>query len=223
MTIRLFPNRKTSATLSLMESESRGNASAVDASAQLDQLRRDQRWAKLTGDMPAGEDALVGIFLLAHLLSVGLLVAMSSGQISTPTWLDTDTLFTMAMLDLLLPVIGQIRWQTVQTSSWHGTPESRPSRLELAGFVVSYVLGLCLVITAAAHGWWAVLIGCAVLAGVTWIVVYRHWMTRYRAEFGYRGSRRAYALVPVMVIFTLAFNVGWAALFSLVGRLVPGL
>ena len=72
----------------------------------------------------------VGTFVLAHLLSVGLLVAMSSGQISTPTWLDIDTLFTMAVLDLLLPVIGQIRWQKVQTSSWHGTAESRPNRLE---------------------------------------------------------------------------------------------
>lgn len=205
-----------------MERESSGPAPVTDAGEQLAQLHRDQRWAKLTGDMPRGGDAIFGGGLGVHLLFVGLLVGISSGQLSNFLNLDMDALFVMATVSLFLPLYGQAVFQRTASGSWHGTSRTRPTRLEFVSVAATYLIGLCLVIWTATHGAWVLLAVSATLAGIGWTLSCRRWMVRYGAEIGYRGSLREYARSPLFVLCVAATNLLVVYTISLLDRLVSG-
>lgn len=206
-----------------MESDSATPTRSETASHQLQQLRSDQRWARLISDAPAGYDAIFGGCLVVHLLFVGLLAGLSSGELSSVLGLDSDGLLIMAMVNLFIPVYGQVAFQRAVAGSWRGTPETRPSNWELSAAVASYLVGLVIVIVSAAQAWWSLMVVFAWLAGMAWVLVCRHWMVRYRAEFGYPTSVPLYVKFPLFVVAVFTLNMVCLLAMALVGRVVPDL
>lgn len=206
-----------------MERDQGSTVSPEGASQQLDQLRSDQRWSKLTGDAPKGYDAIVGGCLVVHLLLIGLMVGLSSGEISHSRNLNGGDLLVLALVNLYIPVYGQIAFQRRVTGSWRGTVETRLSTLELIAAAASYLLGLVLVVMSAARGLWVPMAFGALLGGVAWVIVFRRVVVRYRAEVGYPGSLRLYATFPLFVVSVFATDLVLLYALSLLGRLVPGL